>query len=83
MRNLLIIGATSAIAEATARRFAAAGARFYLIGRNAEKLAAIARDLEIRSGQSVHSESLDLICWRTIRRWWNGRHAPWAASISP
>lgn len=60
MRNLLIIGATSAIAEATARRFAAAGARFYLVGRNAEKLAAIARDLEIRSGQSVHSESLDL-----------------------
>ncbi len=60
MRNLLIIGATSAIAEATARRFAAAGARFYLVGRNAEKLAAIARDLEIRSGQAVHSESLDL-----------------------
>ncbi|HRC72315.1 MAG TPA: SDR family oxidoreductase [Candidatus Competibacter sp.] len=60
MRNILIIGATSAIAEATARRFAAAGARFYLVGRNAEKLAAIARDLEIRSGQPVHSESLDL-----------------------
>ncbi|QQS54747.1 MAG: SDR family oxidoreductase [Candidatus Competibacteraceae bacterium] len=60
MRNILIIGATSAIAEATARRFAAAGARFYLVGRNAEKLAAIARDLEIRSGQPVTRESLDL-----------------------
>lgn len=60
MRNLLIIGATSAIAEATARRFAAAGTRFYLVGRNAEKLAAIARDLEIRSGQPVHAETLDL-----------------------
>ncbi len=60
MRNLLIIGATSAIAEATARRFAATGARFYLVGRNAERLAAIARDLEIRSGQPVLYESLDL-----------------------
>jgi len=60
MRNILIIGATSAIAEATARRFAASGARFYLVGRKAEKLAAIARDLEIRSGQPVQGESLDL-----------------------
>ncbi|HCB15316.1 MAG TPA: short-chain dehydrogenase [Gammaproteobacteria bacterium] len=60
MRNILIIGATSAIAEATARRFAASGARFYLAGRNVERLAAIARDLEIRSGQPVVQESLDL-----------------------
>ena len=60
MRNILIIGAASAIAEATARRFAAAGARFYLVGRHAERLAAIARDLEIRSGQPVASECLNL-----------------------
>lgn len=60
MRNILIIGATSAIAEATARRFAAAGARFYLVSRNPDRLAAIARDLEIRSGQPVGCESLDL-----------------------
>lgn len=60
MHNFLIIGATSAIAEATARRFAATGARFYLVGRNAERLAAIARDLEIRSGQPVIYESLNL-----------------------
>lgn len=60
MRNLLIIGATSAIAEATARRFAATGTRFYLVGRNTERLAAIAGDLEIRSGQPVLYESLDL-----------------------
>jgi short-subunit dehydrogenase len=60
MRNILIVGATSAIAEATARRFAATGARFYLVGRHPERLAAIARDLEIRSGQPVARESLDL-----------------------
>ena len=60
MRNIVIIGATSAIAEAVARRFAATGARFYLVGRNAERLAAIARDVEIRSGQPVAQECLDL-----------------------
>ncbi|MFZ1830707.1 MAG: SDR family oxidoreductase [Candidatus Competibacteraceae bacterium] len=60
MRNILIIGATSAIAEATARRFAATGARFYLVGRNTERLTAIARDLEIRSGQPVAYESCNL-----------------------
>ncbi len=60
MRNILIIGATSAIAEATARRFAATGARFYLVGRHPERLATIARDLEIRCGQPVAYESLDL-----------------------
>ncbi len=60
MRNILIISATSAIAEATARRFAATGAQFYLAGRNTERLAAIAHDLEIRSGQPVTQESLDL-----------------------
>lgn len=60
MRNILIIGATSAIAEATARRWAATGARFYLVGRNIERLATIACDLEIRSGQPVVQESLDL-----------------------
>ncbi len=60
MRNILIIGATSAIAEATARRFAATGARFYLVGRNTERLTAIARDLEIRTGQPAAHESLNL-----------------------
>lgn len=59
MRNILIIGATSAIAEATARRFAASGIRFYLVGRNTEKLVAIARDLEVRSGQPVCQENLE------------------------
>lgn len=60
MRTILIMGATSAIAEATARRFAATGARFYLVGRNSERLTAIAGDLEIRSGHPVTWESLDL-----------------------
>jgi short-subunit dehydrogenase len=46
--NILIIGATGAIAEACARRWAAAGARLYLVARNAEKLSLVAGDLAAR-----------------------------------
>jgi decaprenylphospho-beta-D-erythro-pentofuranosid-2-ulose 2-reductase len=50
-QNILVIGASSAIAEATARLWAAEGAQLYLIARNADKLALVARDLEIRGGR--------------------------------
>ena len=49
--NILVIGATSAIAEATARLWAAAGVHLYLVARNAEKLALVAGDLETRGAQ--------------------------------
>lgn len=45
MTRILIIGATSAIAEASARLWAARGARLYLLGRSAPRLEAIAADL--------------------------------------
>jgi NADP-dependent 3-hydroxy acid dehydrogenase YdfG len=50
-RNLLIIGATSAIAEATARLWASTGSRLYLVARNAAKLEAVAADLRVRGAQ--------------------------------
>lgn len=53
MRNILIVGATSAIAEATARRFADADAKFLLAARNADQLARIAADLRLRGGCEV------------------------------
>lgn len=59
MKNILIIGATSAIAEATARRFAAEGANLYLLGRNTEKLVAISSDLLIRGASSVDTAFFD------------------------
>lgn len=43
--NILIFGATSAIAEAVAARYAVAGNRFFLIARNSEKLAALCERL--------------------------------------
>jgi short-subunit dehydrogenase len=38
MKKILVIGATSAIAEATARLFAARGDALFLVARNAEHL---------------------------------------------
>lgn len=53
MKKILIIGATSAIAAATARRYAATGARFCLLGRDAERLEALAADLHVRGAAGV------------------------------
>lgn len=60
MQQVLIIGATSAIAEATARRFAAHGAALVLVARNATRLDAIARDLEVRGAARVATATLDV-----------------------
>lgn len=57
--RLLIIGATSAIAHAVARRRAAAGDRFFLVGRDATALAANAADLRVRGAGEVRTAQLD------------------------
>jgi len=60
MLRILIFGATSAIAEATARRLASPQATFFLVGRNPQRLAAISDDLCVRTGNPVHQQSADL-----------------------
>jgi decaprenylphospho-beta-D-erythro-pentofuranosid-2-ulose 2-reductase len=59
MKRILIMGATSAIAEATARRFAARGDALFLVGRNAQRLGAIADDLNLRGAHMAHTYVLD------------------------
>jgi len=59
MRRILIMGATSAIAEATAREFAARGDALFLVGRNADKLGAIAADLKLRGASNTATAVLD------------------------
>lgn len=59
-RGVIILGATSAMAEATARLYAAEGARLMLMGRRAERLADIAQDLKARGAAQVETEVLDL-----------------------
>lgn len=59
MRRVLIMGATSALAEATARILAARGDSLYLVGRRADALEAIAADLKVRGAAQVAFELLD------------------------
>ncbi len=60
MRKILVIGAGSAIAQATGRLFAARGDALYLVGRNAMALEAAAADLKIRGAASVGVATLDV-----------------------
>ncbi len=59
MKKILIIGATSAIAEASARLWAKEGDRLYLIARNEERLQAMSSDLKLRGAESVEYAVLD------------------------
>ena len=60
MKRILIIGATSAIAQACARLWVTQGASLYLVGRNAQKLNILEQDLRTRGASTLASESLDL-----------------------
>lgn len=53
MRKVLIVGATSAIAEATARLLAQRGDQLFLVSRNHARLEAIAADLKVRGCSRV------------------------------
>ena len=60
MRRVVIFGATSAIAQATARLFAARGDRLFLVARSAERLDAVAGDLRTRGASQVSTATADL-----------------------
>jgi len=60
MQRVLIIGATSAIAQATARMIASRGEALFLVGRRADALSAIADDLRVRGAAQVGTQILDL-----------------------
>lgn len=59
-RTTLVLGATSAIALAFCRRRAAAGARFVLVARNAERLKVVAADLTARGATAAVGVTSDL-----------------------
>jgi len=60
MKKILILGATSAIAQATARIWAKRGDAFVLVARNEKQLEAVATDLQVRGAKSVDHTVLDL-----------------------
>jgi short-subunit dehydrogenase len=59
-KKILVLGATSGIAEATCRIWAAQGAQLFLVARNPEKLAAVAADLKLRGAAYVGTAVADL-----------------------
>jgi short-subunit dehydrogenase len=56
---VLIVGATSAIAEAVARIFAGRKDALYLVGRRSDALLAMASDLRVRGAVDVGVDTLD------------------------
>jgi short-subunit dehydrogenase len=59
-RKILVLGATSGIAEATCRIWAKEGASLFLVARNSQKLAAVAADLKTRGAGYVDTSVADL-----------------------
>lgn len=58
--QIVVLGATSAIAMATARIYAVRGASLYLVARNPQKLAVVASDLQVRGAAQVFTCVMDL-----------------------
>jgi short-subunit dehydrogenase len=61
MTRILIVGATSLIAGHCARIWAARGADFVLMGRNPERLSAVASDLIARGAASATCQAFDAV----------------------
>jgi len=59
-KKILVLGATSGIAEATCRIWASQGASLFLVARNPDKLAAVAADLKTRGAAFVDIAVADL-----------------------
>ncbi len=59
-QSVLVLGATSAIAQSWMRLLAPRGTKFYLVARNQDRLQAVAADLRTRGAGAVFIEMLDL-----------------------
>lgn len=59
-QKILIVGATSAIASACARKWAKEKAQFFLVGRNSEKLHHVSQDLLARGASDITTHILDV-----------------------
>jgi len=59
-KKILVLGATSGIAQATGRIWAQRGDQLLLVARNPEKLAIVAADLKTRGAASVQTVVADL-----------------------
>lgn len=65
MRRVLVVGATSTIAQATMRYFAQDGASIFLAARSLEKLNTVAEDLTTRGASKAHPFVFDVNLFET------------------
>ena len=63
--DVVVFGATSTIAEAVLRRYAAAGARLHLVARRADRLEVLRQDLHLRGAAAVTITVADLAAVET------------------
>lgn len=59
--NIVIVGANSAIAKATARLYAEKGHDFFLVGRNPAGLEELVADLKVRGAGNISTYELDVL----------------------
>jgi len=64
-KNILVIGATSAMAMETCKNFAANNCNFYLVSRSHENLMSISTDLVARGAKKVECASIDSADYKT------------------
>ena len=60
MKKVLVIGATSAIAEHCARAWGSRGDALYLVARSEERLNTIAADIKVRGARQTYTYLMDL-----------------------
>ena len=68
MKNVLVIGANSAIARAVSRLYAEEHCRLFLLSRNAEQLALQKQDLQIRGATEVDYSVFDANNFNVIQQ---------------
>ena len=70
-KSVLILGASSDIARAIARKFGAEGWNIFLAGRDAESLSRDATDLELRHKVDARAFAFDAIDFESHANFWN------------
>ncbi len=69
IKHLLIIGATSAIAQSAASHFARDGAQLVITGRNTERLSVMASDLKVQGARAVTTITADMTDFARHEEW--------------
>jgi len=72
MSYILIVGAKSDIAKASAREYAKQGYDLYLAARNIGELEAFAKDINIRTKQTVKIIELDILDYESHQQFYEG-----------